>query len=69
MNAQYNVRTGRDYYCVRPKRTEKEKEKREIWLHPTLCDRRNNGLLWTIFEDLRRDEAKFFNYFRMSVDS
>jgi hypothetical protein len=25
--------------------------------------------LWTIVEDLRRHEAKFFNYFRMSVGS
>jgi hypothetical protein len=36
---------------------------------PIMCDRRNNGLFWTIFKNLRGDEAKFFNYFRMSVDS
>jgi hypothetical protein len=42
------------------KRTENEKEKRRrMWAHPVTCDKRNNGLFWTIFEDLRRDEAKF----------
>jgi hypothetical protein len=47
-----------------------QKEKRtETWVHPIICDRRKNRLFWTIFEDLRRDEAKIFNYFRMPVDS
>jgi len=39
-----------------------------MWAHPVICDERNIGLFWTIFEDLRRDEAKF-NCFRMYVDS
>jgi len=41
------------------KRTENEEEKRRMWAHPVICDKRNNGLFWTIFEDLRRDGAKF----------
>ena len=70
MNAQYNAITGRDYCCVGPKRAEKEREiRRKMGVHTVICDRRNNGLFWTIFEDMRRDEAKFLNYFRMSVDS
>jgi hypothetical protein len=56
MNAQYN---GRDYCCVGPKKPEKEK-RRETRLHLVICDRRNSGLFWTIFEDLKREEAKFF---------
>ena len=68
MNAQYSARTGRDYCCVGLKRTENVKEKRRMWAHPVMCDKRHNGLFWTIFENLRKDEAKF-NCFRMSVDS
>jgi hypothetical protein len=68
LNARYNARTRRGYCCVGLKRTKKEKERgRERWMHPIICDRRKNGLFWTIFEDLRRDETKFLNYFRMSV--
>jgi hypothetical protein len=48
---------------------ELKKKIRKMWVHPIIGDRRNKGLFWTIFEDLRRDEAKFFNYFRMSVAS
>jgi hypothetical protein len=29
MNGQYSARAGRDYCCVGPKRTEKEKEKKK----------------------------------------
>jgi hypothetical protein len=45
-----------------------EKEMKKMWLHPIICDRRNNGLCWTVCEDLRRDGATFCNYFGMSVD-
>jgi hypothetical protein len=38
----------------------KKKRRRKMLLHLILCDGRNNGLLWTIFEDLGRDEAKYF---------
>jgi hypothetical protein len=68
MNAQYYVRTGRDYCCVVLKRTEKQKEKKKKNVDSSynMCGRRNGGLFWTIFEDLRRDEGGFFkNYFRM----
>jgi hypothetical protein len=44
MNTQCNTRTGRDYCCVGPKRTEKKKERRKMWMHPIICDRQNKGL-------------------------
>ena len=47
----------------------KKEKRRNVGAPYIICDGRNNGLLWTIVEDLRRDEAKFFNYFRMSVGS
>jgi hypothetical protein len=47
----------------------KKKRRRNVWVHPIICDTRNKGLLLTVFGDLRRDEAKFFNYFRMCEDS
>jgi hypothetical protein len=31
-----------------------------MWGHLIICDSRNHGLFWTIFEDLNRDETKFF---------
>jgi hypothetical protein len=46
-----------------------KKGRRKMWVNSVICDRRNNWLLWTIFEDLRRDEAKFLNCCRMSVVS
>ena len=33
---------------------------RKMGAQPVICDRRNSGLFWTIFEDLRREKAKFF---------
>jgi len=62
MNAQYCARTGRDYCCVVLKRTEKQKQnkKKNVDSSYNMCGRRNGGLFWTIFEDLRRDEGRFF---------
>jgi hypothetical protein len=56
MKAQYNAETGRDYCSVGPKKTEREREKKKKNVGaPIMCDGPNNGLFWTIFEDLRRD--------------
>jgi hypothetical protein len=61
MNPQYYARTGRDCCCVVLKRTEKQKEnKKNVDSSNNMCGRRNGGLFWTIFEDLRRDEGRFF---------
>ena len=40
---------------------ELRKKRRKMWVHPTLYDSRNSGLFWTIFGDLRRGQAKFFD--------
>jgi len=62
MNAQFCARTGRDYCCVVLKRSEKEKENKmkNVDSSYNMCGRRNDGLFWTIFEDLRRDGGRFF---------
>jgi hypothetical protein len=36
-----------------------KKKGRKMWGDPIICDGRNNGLFWAVFEDLRRDEEKF----------
>jgi hypothetical protein len=46
----------------------KKKRRRKIWVHPVICDRRNKGLFWYICEDIKREEARLFTYFRMSVN-
>jgi hypothetical protein len=47
---------------VGPKTTEKEKKKRgKMWVHPIISDKGKKTLFWTIFEDLRRNEAKFWD--------
>jgi len=53
---------------VGPKRTEKEKGRRKMWVHSVIYDRQNEGSFRTIFKDPRRDEAKFFllKYCRIS---
>lgn len=43
-----------------PRRTEKEKGGRKVWVHSVVCDRQNEMLFRTIFEDPRRGEVKFF---------
>ena len=32
-------------------------------MHTVICDWGDSGVFWAVFEDLRRDEAKFFNHF------
>jgi hypothetical protein len=60
MNAQYNARTEASI-AVWARIELKKKRRRKMWVHPIISDRQNKGLFWSIFEDLRRDEAKFFN--------
>ena len=51
------------------RRRKRRQRKRHVWVHPINERREKVGLLYTLFEDLRRDENKFFNYFRMSIAS
>lgn len=39
------------------------------WIHPINQRRDDVGMFVTLFEDLRNDDVKFFNYFRMSIAS
>jgi hypothetical protein len=40
-----------------------------FWVHHINARREEVGLFYTLFNDLRNDENKFFNYFRMSCAS
>jgi hypothetical protein len=44
---------------LKQKRRRRRRRRRKMCVNLMVCDRRNNGLVWTAFEDLRRDEAKF----------
>ncbi|KAJ4436411.1 hypothetical protein ANN_19044 [Periplaneta americana] len=46
------------------KRTE-----RGFWEHPLVAKRLLQGTFTTMFTELREDDTKFFNYFRMSIKS
>jgi transcription termination factor NusB len=43
--------------------------RRRYWVHPINTKRLTLGVFYTLFEELRNDGDKFFNYFRMSVTS
>ncbi|CAH1985388.1 unnamed protein product [Acanthoscelides obtectus] len=45
------------------------KKVRQHWVHPLLTVRYLEGSFYTLFEKLRKDNSKFFNYFRMSIDT
>lgn len=44
-------------------------KKRKYWTHPLVSARLLKGAFSTLFEDLKEDPLKFFNYFRMSISS
>jgi hypothetical protein len=45
------------------------KQRRTYWVHPFTDLRLLRGRFYTSFADLRANSDKFFNYFRMSVQS
>ena len=49
------------------RRYRKYRQNRIHWVHPINEKREEAGLFYTLFEDLRNDEKKFYNYFRMSI--
>jgi hypothetical protein len=51
------------------KKLNKKKRKHKFWIHPLLNARQERDMFYTAFNDLRNDESKFFNYFRMSIVS
>ena len=44
-----------------------KKRERQYWVHPVLAVRYLEGSFYTLFEELKSHDSKFFNYFRMSV--
>lgn len=40
-----------------------------MWVHPLVSSRPSKGVFILIFEGLRSDPDKFFNFFRMSVSA
>ena len=47
-------------------RKKKKRQRRIHWMHPLNLQRDTHGTFVILFEDLKADEEKFFNYFRMS---
>lgn len=45
---------------------QKERRVKKLWVHPMLSVREQYGEFHTLYEDLRKDEAKFYDYFRMN---
>lgn len=56
-------------YYMYKKRQQKKKQKRKYWVHPILTERENYGAFHVLFEKLREDDEKFFNYFRMRKET
>lgn len=52
--------------CALVLRGKKPKPQRRFWVHPLVGQRLLKGQFHKIYEDLRLDPKKFFNYFRMS---
>lgn len=51
------------------RRVARQRRKRQWWVHPILKDKSTNGAFVTLYLKLRDHEPKFFNYFRMSIQS
>lgn len=49
--------------------TKKKKKNRRYWVHPIASSRLSEGTFYVLFYELRDDENKFFDYFKMSIKS
>lgn len=47
----------------------RNKKRRRMWEHPLVTQRSSKGAFNTTFQEIRRDEVKFFNFLRMSQNS
>lgn len=50
-------------------RRRKRRKCHRLWVHPITERREEVGTFNTLFGELRADENKFYNYFRMSITS
>ena len=55
--------------CVLNRRRRRRQSKRSCWVHPINKKRDELSSFHTLFTELREDESKFLNYFRMSISS
>ena len=50
-------------------RWRRRRKHQRIWIHPIVRDRTSKGLFYTLFNQARQDEDKFYNFVRMSSES
>jgi len=55
--------------CALLLRIRKGRRKKRHWVHPVVSKRLLNGQFYKLYKDLRNCRGKFFNYFRMSIES
>jgi len=46
-----------------------QQQRRQFWVHPINSERQSHGHYFQLYNQLRKDNVKFFNYFRMSISS
>ena len=61
-----DIRTRAVFVYLMNKVIKKKKQRRKWWIHPTNSSRLVQGAFYTLYEDLKADDAKFFEYFHMS---
>lgn len=47
----------------------KQNKRKKLWIHPIISQRHLQGAFVLLYSNLREDERKFFNYFKMSIKS
>jgi len=47
----------------------RNQQRRQFWVHPINSERQSHGHYFQSYKQLRKDNVKFFNYFRMSISS
>lgn len=57
------------FYLLYLRRQRRRRREVEFWIHPILKVRYVEGTYYTLFEKLKKDPIKFFNYFRMSEET
>jgi hypothetical protein len=57
------------YVCALELRRRRKRRKQQFWVHPITRQRSMKGVFYILYEDLRCHPKKFFNYYRMSVNS
>lgn len=56
-------------YLLHLRRQRRRRRDVEFWIHPILKVRYVEGTYYTLFEKLKKDPRKFFNYFRMTEET